>query len=83
MSKSRFIESPGHYSQSKLLSIIVLSQTERGIERERERIAVGRVGGSGGAMVLGKLSVPRRPTNSDNSRARASCACSRCGWGFF
>ena len=46
---------------------------------------MGRVGGggSGGAMVLGKLSVPRRPTNLDNSRARASCACSRCGWGFF
>ena len=31
-------------------------------------------------MVLGKLSVPRRPTNLDKSRARASCACSRCGW---
>ena len=42
----------------------------------------GRGGGSGGAMVLGKLSVPRRPTNLDNSRARASCACSRCGWVF-
>ena len=34
-------------------------------------------------MVLGKLSVPRRPTNLDNSRTRACCACSRCGWGFF
>ena len=40
-------------------------------------------GWSGGAMVLGKLSVPRRPTNLDNSRARAYCACSRCGWGLF
>ena len=30
-------------------------------------------------MVLGKLSVPERPTNLDNSRARAYCACSRCG----
>ena len=38
-------------------------------------------GWSGGAMVLDKLSVPRRPTNLDNSRARACCACSRCGWG--
>ena len=27
-------------------------------------------------MLLGKLSVPRRPTNLDNSRARAYCACS-------
>ena len=35
------------------------------------------------AMVLGKLSVPGRPTNLDNSRARAYCACSRCGWGLF
>ena len=34
-------------------------------------------------MELGKLSVLRRPTNLDNSRARAYCACSRCGWGLF
>ena len=34
-------------------------------------------------MVLGKLSVPGRPTNLDNSRARAYCACSRCGLGLF
>ena len=34
-------------------------------------------------MVLGKLSVPGRPTNFDFSRARAYCACSRCGWGLF
>ena len=31
-------------------------------------------------MVLGKLSVPRRPPNLDNSTARAYCTCSRCGW---
>ena len=34
-------------------------------------------------MVLGKLPVPGRPTNLDDSRARAYCACSRCGWGSF
>ena len=34
-------------------------------------------------MVLGKLPVPGRPTNLDYSRARAYCACSRCGWGLF
>ena len=39
------------------------------------------VGWSGGAMVLGKLPVPGRPTNLDNSRARAYSACIRCGWG--
>ena len=40
-------------------------------------------GWSGGAIVLGKLPVPRRPTYLDNSRARAYCACNRCGWGLF
>ena len=40
-------------------------------------------GWSGGAKVLGKLSVPGRPTSLDDSRARAYCACSRCGWGLF
>ena len=30
-------------------------------------------------MVLGKLYVPGRPTNLDYRRARAYCACSRCG----
>ena len=39
-------------------------------------------GWSGGARVLGKLSVSGRPTTLDYSRARAYCACSRCGWGF-
>ena len=38
---------------------------------------------SGGAMELGKLPVPGRPTDLDYSRARAYCACSRCGWGLF
>ena len=32
-------------------------------------------GWSGGAKVLGKLSVPGRPTSLDDSRARAYCAC--------
>ena len=38
---------------------------------------------NGGANVLGKLPVPGRPINLDYSRARAYCACSRCGWGLF
>ena len=33
----------------------------------------------GGAMVLGKLLVPGRPADLDYSRARAFCACRRCG----
>ena len=37
-------------------------------------------GWSGGAMVLGKLSVPRRPTNLDNSRQVVR---GWCGWGLF
>ena len=34
-------------------------------------------------MVLSKLLAPGRPTTLDNSRARAYCAYSRCGWGLF
>ena len=34
-------------------------------------------------MVLGNFPAPGRPTNLDQSRARAHCACSRCGWGLF
>ena len=37
----------------------------------------------GGAMVLGKLPVLGRPSNLVDSRARAYCACSGCGWGLF
>ena len=37
----------------------------------------------GGVMVLGKFSVPGRPTSLENSRARDYCACSRCGRGVF
>ena len=33
--------------------------------------------------MLGKLSVPGRPTSLDDGRARAYFACSRCGWGLF
>ena len=48
------------------------------------KIAFLRVRGwSGRAKVLGKLAVPGRPTSLDDSRARAYCACSRCGWGLF
>ena len=34
-------------------------------------------------MVMGKLPVPGRPTNLDYSRARAYCACSGEGGGWF
>ena len=33
--------------------------------------------------MLGKLPVPGRPTDLYDSRERAYCACSRCGWGLF
>ena len=41
------------------------------------------MGWPGGANVLDKLSVPGRPTNLDNGRVRACCACSRCGMELF
>ena len=34
-------------------------------------------------MVLGKLPVPGRPSNSADSMPGAYCACSGCGWGLF
>ena len=46
-------------------------------------VVPGWMGWSGGAMVLGKLPVPGRPTCLDKSRARAYCTCIRCGWGLF
>ena len=61
-----------------MLSLIVKMKVSHSV------VAVGIVGGGGGGgMVLGKLSVPRRPTNLDNNRARTYCACNRCGWGLF
>ena len=33
--------------------------------------------------MLGKLSVPERPTSLDDSKTRAYRACSKCGWGLF
>ena len=54
----------------------------------RSRVRIPRwvtkyCGWSGGAMVLGKLPVPGRPTYLDYSRARAYCTCGGCGWGLF
>ena len=36
-----------------------------------ETFALNTLGWSGGAMVLGKLSVPGHPTDTDNDRSRA------------
>ena len=49
--------------------------------KDTDTISIRNSGWSGGAMVLGKLPVPGRPTYLDYSRARAYCACRRCGWG--
>ena len=51
-------------------------------ERNQRKNYEDKRGWSGGAKVLAKLSVPGCPTSLDDSRARAYCACSRCGWGF-
>ena len=59
-----------------------MRERERETGRQSHRNPVVR-GWSGGAMVLGKLSVPGRPTYLDNSMARAYCACSRCGLGLY
>ena len=58
------------------------------VEHEKNFITCGpglsfSRGWSGGAIMLNKFPVSERPANSDNSRARAHCACSRCGRGLF
>ena len=40
-------------------------------------------GGPVGAKVLGKRSVPGRPTYLDKRREKVHCACNRCGSGLF
>ena len=50
---------------------------------KNQSVCYGLEGWSGGAMVLGKLTVPGRLTNLEYSRARAYCACSRYGLGLF
>ena len=62
---------------------LLFSEREKHREREGSRRSPIVRGWSGDAMVLGKLLVPGRPANLDNSRARAYCACIRCGWGLF
>ena len=59
-------------SQTEILFLLLIIIEDR-------YLYLSHKGWSGGAKVLGKLSVPGRPTNLDNSRARAYCACS--GWG--
>ena len=54
-------------------------ERERESERENESPKSSREGVVGWCDGAGKLSVPRRPTNLDTSRARAYCACGRCG----
>ena len=66
----------------------IFTERERETDRQKDRQTDSHRspvvrGWSGGVMVLGKLSVPGRPTNLDNSIARAYCACSRCGLGLF
>ena len=66
-------------------SSVVLAELQVALFRECNnlRLSPWDRGWSGGAKVLSKLSVPRRPTRLDDSRARAYCACSRYGWGLF
>ena len=58
-----------------------LTQSNPTTHRLLRVASVLKGGWSGGAMVLGKLPVPERPTYLDRSRARADCTCSGCGWG--
>ena len=67
-----------------LYSSALLKQRSGAIVRFSDSSSFEHISGwSGGAKALGKLSVPGRPTYLDYGRARAYCACSRCGWGLF
>ena len=57
---------------------VLFSQRKREIEGEREIESPKSSREGDGATVLCKRSVPGHPTNLDNSRVRAYCACSRC-----
>ena len=50
-------------------------------EPGRPTILITRARGGGGSMVLGKTSSTGASYNLDDSRARAYCTCSRCGFG--
>ena len=58
------------------------TQSEGTWRKQTIAIYISRMVG-GDAIVLGKLPVPGRPTYLDQSRARAYCACIRCGRGLF
>ena len=64
---------------------IRISSEFENMNLDLDNIADFKVSGgwSGGAKVLGKHLVPGRPTSLGDSRARAYCASSRCGWGLF
>ena len=72
------------YTQSICLQKHMLLKTKWPSISQFDYLILSVWGWSGGAMVLGKLPVPGRPTNLDNSGARAYCKrCSRCGRGLF
>ena len=66
------------YLDSSIITVLMIQA-----QLASKRKDVYNWGWSGGAMVLGKLPVPGRPTYLDNSGARAYCACIRCGRGLF
>ena len=61
-----------HQYHSSVLNIVIFSK----LYKLHSQMTSGW---SGGAMVLSKLPVPGRPTNLDESRARAYGACRGCG----
>ena len=69
-----------HYKTSILLRILILRYRNYDVPFACISPVLGL---SGGAMLLGKLPVPGRPTNLDYIMARAYCACRRCGWRLF
>ena len=79
-----YIFIPLSYNMQRTRNIVLVVYTKKSNTDLHLNLTNCTKGGwSGGAKVLGKLSVPGRPTSLDDSRARAYCSCSRCGWGLF
>ena len=69
--------------QTSSFRIGTLSHCTRKIVAKEILRYISLWGWSGSANLLGKLPVSGRPTDLDYSRARAYCACGRCGWRLF
>ena len=80
---TRLLECMHRFRVGRLNIILRATNTRISDQMRSPRMIFGRIWRPGDRPfpALGKLSVPRRLTNFDNSRAKAYCAGSKCRWG--